>query len=267
MWVHRPHGNLQSEISCQIGVARAPTTSYQYTSTISHQPVHQPPNPTTARHTWQELLLSSDTDGFAERKPPSTTTTHHPPDRYPLVGPFPPVGPSHRLVRMEKDGGRAADLKDPPHDLPGKYSTSPATVFPPTASVTSKVVFTGSPGGPEWSLHGNSIGMPGELHGPESSVPAVSTLQLASSSTLSQRMAAAKPLLWKGRGELPQLPWQRPCQGLVLVIDLWSGLGGTLIALLALGIRCIALSAEMDVNLHRALASAFPNLSWSKTSS
>ena len=44
------------------------------------------------------------------------------------------------------------------------------------------------------------------------------------------------------------------------MIDLWSGLGGTLIALLALGIRCIALSAEMDINLHQALASAFPNL-------
>ena len=73
-------------------------------------------------------------------------------------------------------------------------------------------------------------------------------------------MAAAKPLLWRGRGELPQLPWQRPCTGLVLVIDLWSGLGGLLVSVLALGIRCIALSAEMDTTLHMALASAFPNL-------
>ena len=161
---------------------------------------------------------------------------------------------------MKESGAPGVDHGDLLHACPGRPQTSPATSFPPTASGTCKATFRGTLTCPEWSLQPDPSGIAGELHGSEKSEVAVPTLQLASPSTLSQRMTAAKPLLWRGRGELPQLPWQRPCQGLVLVIDLWSGLGGTLIALLALGIRCIALSAEMDVGLHRALASAFPNL-------
>ena len=60
------------------------------------------------------------------------------------------------------------------------------------------------------------------------------------------RLAATKPVAWRGRGELLQLPWPTPCSGLVLVVDLWSGSAGLLVALLSLGIRFIAISAEMD---------------------
>ena len=63
-------------------------------------------------------------------------------------------------------------------------------------------------------------------------------------STIAQRLFAAKPLTWRGQGELPQFPWPQPYQGLVPVIDMWSGIGGLLVALLALGIRCVALSAD-----------------------
>ena len=66
---------------------------------------------------------------------------------------------------------------------------------------------------------------------------------------LGGRLAAAKPVAWKGRGELLQLPWPTPCSGLVLVVDLWSGLAGLLVALLALGVRFVAITAEMDNRL------------------
>ena len=77
---------------------------------------------------------------------------------------------------------------------------------------------------------------------------------------LSQLLAAAKPIIWRGRSELVQLPWATPCAGLVLVIDLWAGLGGLLVALLSLGVRCIAVAAEMDTRLHVPLRKCFSNL-------
>ena len=60
--------------------------------------------------------------------------------------------------------------------------------------------------------------------------------------------------------ELPQLPRRAPCPGLVLIIDMWSGLGGLLVAALALGLRCIAISAETDQALCDAKRRLFPNL-------
>ena len=74
------------------------------------------------------------------------------------------------------------------------------------------------------------------------------------------RLAAAKALVWQGESELPQFPWEFPCHGAVLAIDLWSGTGGLLIALLALGVRVFALSVEQDPALREALAMIFPNL-------
>ena len=57
-----------------------------------------------------------------------------------------------------------------------------------------------------------------------------------------------------------QLPWPTPCDGLVLVVDLWSGIAGLLVALLALGIRFVALSVEMDKGLAEATAANLPNV-------
>ena len=53
---------------------------------------------------------------------------------------------------------------------------------------------------------------------------------------LAERLYAAKPLAWRGRGELTQLPWSTPCSGLLLVVDLCTSLTGLLVALLALGV-------------------------------
>ena len=46
----------------------------------------------------------------------------------------------------------------------------------------------------------------------------------------------------------------------MLVVDLWSGLAGGLVALLALGVRFIAISAEMDPHLAKALKMNIPNV-------
>ena len=57
-----------------------------------------------------------------------------------------------------------------------------------------------------------------------------------------------------------QLPWPTPCDGLVLVVDLWSGIAGLLVALLSLGIRFVAVSAEVDRRLVEATAANLPNV-------
>ena len=69
-------------------------------------------------------------------------------------------------------------------------------------------------------------------------------LRQGGGSEVASALQAAKQVTWRGQGELPQLPWPQPHQGLVLVVDLWAGISGLLVALLALGVRCIALAAE-----------------------
>ena len=56
---------------------------------------------------------------------------------------------------------------------------------------------------------------------------------------------------------MPQAPWPCPVDGLILVLDLWSGMGGLLVGLLSLGVRCVCLSVEMDPHLREAQAAAF----------
>ena len=44
------------------------------------------------------------------------------------------------------------------------------------------------------------------------------------------------------------------------MVDLWSGIGGLLTALMALGLRCVAVAAEQDHTLRLATHTHFPNL-------
>ena len=39
-----------------------------------------------------------------------------------------------------------------------------------------------------------------------------------------QELAAARPVTWRGRGDLLQVPWAKAAKGRWLVIDLWSGI-------------------------------------------
>ena len=68
-----------------------------------------------------------------------------------------------------------------------------------------------------------------------------------------ERLEASRPATWRGESELPQMALPKPCGGTVLVIDLWSGVGGLTLALLALGLHCHVLSVELhDPCLHHA---------------
>ena len=49
------------------------------------------------------------------------------------------------------------------------------------------------------------------------------------------RLVAARPVTWRGRGELCQCPWMRPLRGSWLVIECWAGVGGLALALLSMG--------------------------------
>ena len=68
----------------------------------------------------------------------------------------------------------------------------------------------------------------------------------------------AKHLAWLGQGDLLQVPWCKRFHGMVVVINLWSGFGCALYALLAAVNRVIALTTEHSDDGTGALLSAFP---------
>ena len=77
---------------------------------------------------------------------------------------------------------------------------------------------------------------------------------------LADRLFGAKPVTWKGRGDLPQVPWSKPTKGSWLVLDLWSGLGGLCMALLQCGLHFFAIAAEMDPVASELCATNLPNV-------
>ena len=68
----------------------------------------------------------------------------------------------------------------------------------------------------------------------------------SSPSDLARMLYAAKPVTWRGRGDLAQVPWTSVPRGTWLVLDLWSGYGGLCLALLQLGMTFYAVAAECD---------------------
>lgn len=77
---------------------------------------------------------------------------------------------------------------------------------------------------------------------------------------MAHKLAAARPLVWRGGGDLLQLPWQALRPGLLVVLDLWSGYAGLPMALLALGQRVVALSAEMGEGARSVAEANAPNI-------
>ena len=55
------------------------------------------------------------------------------------------------------------------------------------------------------------------------------------------------PCTWVGRGCPPQLPWSTPFCGTLLVISLFDGMGGLLLALLALSVKFFYVAVECDL--------------------
>lgn len=77
---------------------------------------------------------------------------------------------------------------------------------------------------------------------------------------VSKQLYAAKPVTWKGRGDVLQCAWTTPLHGCWLVIDLWSGYGGLPLALLSLGVNFYCLAAESDALAHEACHRVMPNI-------
>ena len=78
-------------------------------------------------------------------------------------------------------------------------------------------------------------------------------------SRVSRRIAAAKPVIWRGEGEPLQLPWRPQRRGLIVLVDLRSGIATIVLAFLALGFRCIVVSAECDLMSAACARSSFPD--------
>ena len=76
---------------------------------------------------------------------------------------------------------------------------------------------------------------------------------------LAQRLEAAKPVVYMAGGMLPQFPWKLQRGGVLLVVDLWSGFGGSVLALLALGAQVIVVSAENNGEVDLVAHTSMPN--------
>ena len=77
---------------------------------------------------------------------------------------------------------------------------------------------------------------------------------------LASELYGAKPEVWRGRSDLPQVTWARTTKGCWLVLDLWSGIGGLPMVLLQAGWHFYCLSAEMDSEAVAVAEGAMPNL-------
>ena len=81
-----------------------------------------------------------------------------------------------------------------------------------------------------------------------------------SCAAVAQRLKAARPVVWKGAGDLLQVPWSKAPHGKWLVLDLWSGFGGLCIACLSLGMHFWALAAECDKDAVSCARSTMPSI-------
>ena len=114
---------------------------------------------------------------------------------------------------------------------------------------------------PSASGSGSGVRKPAENATQQEQRPLTTSSSPTELSQVPERLEAAKPVSWRGSaGELPQLPFECPRKGYYLVIDLWSGTAGLIVALLAMGFRIVVLAVEMDEVLAKAVGRVFPNV-------
>ena len=77
---------------------------------------------------------------------------------------------------------------------------------------------------------------------------------------LASRLRASKPVTWRGRGDLAQVPWAPTVRGTWLVLDLWAGFSGLCIALLQMGLHFYGVAAECDEIACYVASTNMPNL-------
>ena len=77
--------------------------------------------------------------------------------------------------------------------------------------------------------------------------------------SLSERIATAKVVKWRGEGQIIQLPWKLPWSGTVLVLDILGGMGRLMFALLAMGVQFICVHVEQDSDARTVTNKNFPD--------
>eukprot|EP00434_Breviolum_minutum_P039847 symbB.v1.2.035390.t1/scaffold4753.1/size44016/3 len=75
-----------------------------------------------------------------------------------------------------------------------------------------------------------------------------------------EKLSAAKPLTWRGKGDLPQAVWAIPPKGTFLLIELWSGISGLAIAMLSVGFTVYGVAAETDSTARECAQAVLPHL-------
>ena len=81
-----------------------------------------------------------------------------------------------------------------------------------------------------------------------------------SASTVEAALTAARPVCWRGRGDLQQATWAQPPKGTFLLVELWAGVSGLALAMLATGINFYGAAAELDATARACAAESMPNL-------
>ena len=85
----------------------------------------------------------------------------------------------------------------------------------------------------------------GALSGPTGGTPVELRAQ-PQDQPVGMRIAAAKPVVWGGSSALLNLAWPRLAEGRWLVIDLFSGIGGLMVALVTQGLLFTGVAVEME---------------------
>ena len=119
---------------------------------------------------------------------------------------------------------------------------------------------------PPWSGHpsvqppSSSTPAPCEPSEPSESRVAGIPRQVMLQDDMASRLAAARPVTWRGKGDLLQLPWAVPPKGCFLPVELWSGVSGLAIAMLAVGMHFYGAAAECDPVARRRAQAVMPHL-------
>ena len=77
---------------------------------------------------------------------------------------------------------------------------------------------------------------------------------------LAQLLVAARPVTWRGGGDLLQVPWARAPPGRWLILDLWAGYSGLCIAALTAGLHFYAIAAESDPVARQVAQAVMPSI-------
>ena len=82
---------------------------------------------------------------------------------------------------------------------------------------------------------------------------------VSSAEALQDRLVSARRCTYRGESQLPLLPWKAEFRGAVLIIDLFAGISGALVAASTLDIDMFAIVVENDLGLLESQRVCFPD--------